>query len=96
MLVAIAVQASAGLMTPAVQARQHPGLPVVRYIAEAMTRQAERQVRRQEERPALLRASAVVARAAGLDTTVERVSPDVRVRRLMVMLTNLPPPSGMA
>ncbi len=96
MLVAIAVQASAGLMTPAVQARQHSGLPVVRYIAEAMTRQAERQVRRQEERPALLRTCSVVVRAAKLDMSVERVSLDVRPRRLMVMLTNLPPPRGMA
>src|SRR4051812_12429693 len=49
MVVAFAVQASAGAMSSAVQARQYSGLPTVRMIAEAVTRRVERQVRRQEQ-----------------------------------------------
>jgi hypothetical protein len=96
MLVAVAVQASAGLLSPAVQARQHSGLPMVRLIAEAVTRRSERQVRRQEERPALCRAVVVTALKPQSSTTVELASVGPEPRRLMVLLTNLPPPGDVA
>ena len=96
MLVAIAVQASAGLLTPAVQARQHSGLPVVRLIAEAVTRRSERQVRRQDERPALCRAVVVTDIKPQSNTPVELAGAGPEPRRLMVLLTNLPPPGDVA
>jgi hypothetical protein len=96
MLVAIAVQASAGLLTPAVQARQHNGLPVVRLIAEAVTRRVERQTRRQEERPAICRAARVTTLKPQSSTPAELASIGPEPRRLMVLLTNLPPPGDAA
>src|SRR4051812_12374450 len=92
MVVAFAVQASAGAMSPAVQARQYSGLPTVRMIAQAVTRRVERQVRRQQERPAVCRVAAAGGRRVEVGTVVEGVSPEGAPRRLSVLLTNLPPP----
>lgn len=93
MVVAFAVQASAGFTSAAVQARQYSGLPTVRMIAEAVTRRVERQVRRQEERPAICRVLAAAARPAKSGELVEKVLPGATPRRLSVLLTNLPPPA---
>jgi hypothetical protein len=92
MVVAFAVQASAGLMSPAVQARHHAGLPTVRMIAEAVTRRVERQVRRQNERPAMCRVFVAASSRLTVSDRVDRSLPSPSPRRLSVLLTNLPPP----
>src|SRR4051812_30762333 len=91
MVVAFAVQA--GAMSPAVQARQYSGLPTVRMIAQAVTRRVERQVRRQQERPAVCRVAAVGGRRVEVETVVGRAASVALPRRLLVLLTNLPPPA---
>jgi hypothetical protein len=93
LLVAVALQASPGLGERA-EAVRHGHGPVVRMIAEAITRRVERQVRRQDERPAVAQAHPAV--------TVDRrdhvcvATPDLGVvqRPLGAWLTDLPPPGN--
>jgi hypothetical protein len=91
MLVAVAVQASAGVLSPALQARQNSGLPVVRLIAEVV--RAERQVKRQEVRPALCRACPARQPASKSDPRLASASPSAQPTRLLVLLTSMPPPA---
>jgi hypothetical protein len=92
MVVAFAVQASAGVQSAALQAREHPGVPTIRLIAEAVTRRVERQTRRQEERPAVCRVAIAAAASVAGREPVESLAPVAQARRLSVLLTNLPPP----
>ena len=94
MLVAIAVQASAGVLTPAVQVRQH--LPMVRLIAEAVTRRVERQVRRQDERPAICRASVVTSIKPEPVRRASLAGVGPGPTRPMVQYIDLPPPVPVA
>jgi hypothetical protein len=92
LLVAVALQASPGLTERSEAVGQRHG-PVVRMIAEAVTRRAERRVRRLDERPVVAQAYPAV--------TVDRVdslviaTPDLGVaqRHLGAWLTDLPPPA---
>jgi hypothetical protein len=93
MLVAFAVQASAGVTAPALQARQDSGLPVIRLIAEVVSRHVDRQVKRQEERPAVCRTTWSGAEAANSAAANGAGHQTLAARRLLVLLTNLPPPA---
>jgi hypothetical protein len=90
LLVAVALQGSPGERAEAVR---HGQGPVVRMLAEAVTRRMDRQVRRQDERPVV--AAAYPAVTPDRNALRCETAPDlgVLVRALSPWLTDLPPPS---
>jgi hypothetical protein len=89
LLVAVAVQSSPGERADAVR---HHG-PVVRLIAQAVTRQMDRQVRRQDERPVVAAAHPAVTSDRNALRCVPTPDLVVEVRALSPWLTDLPPPA---
>ena len=92
LLVAVALQASPGVGERS-EAVRHGHGPVIRMIAEAITRRADRLVRRQDERPAV--AQAYPAVTVDRNKIVSIATPELGVvpRLLSAWLTDLPPPA---
>jgi hypothetical protein len=92
LLVALALQASPGFTERAEPARHAQG-PVLRMIAQAVTRRAERQVQRQDEQPAASHAYPAVT--PHRSDRVAITAPDLKVvtRPLGHWLTDRPPPA---
>ena len=89
LLVAVALQSTPGERADV--ARHHG--PVVRLIAQAVTRQMERQVRRQDERPIIASAHPAVTRDRSALRPIPTPSLGVEVRPLLPWVTDLPPPA---
>ncbi|HYE63838.1 MAG TPA: hypothetical protein VD997_17740 [Phycisphaerales bacterium] len=90
LLVAVALQGSPGERADAPGQRHGP---VVRMLAEAVTRRMDRQVRRQDERPAVAAAHPAVTPDRSALRPIATPDLGVAVRCLSPWLTDLPPPA---
>lgn len=90
LVVGFSVQA-ARLDAKGLAGRHDRGGPAVRQVAEVQARRLERVARRQDDRPLEARRAASVVEPELIDGPADWL-PSMRVRRLLVLHTDLPPP----
>ncbi len=91
-LLALALQAAAGVLEPGLMAR-HGHVDQARQVAEAVVRRLDRVVRKQAERPIAVRPMSIAVGVARTQAKVASTHDEVRPRSLGCHLLDLPPPS---